>query len=288
MSTPPDTLVVTHTSTVTDDQIDDLGHMNVRYYGANAVAATRSYAETLGLPAPTLRSTYTRHHHEQMLGNQLEVRSGLLAGSSHLRMYHELRHRADGVLAATFVHELDHDTLDAPTVELPDHGRPRSLRLDTDAVATAPKLEELLERDLAIRKPRTVTTEDTEGADTVPTWLVNNLIWGGERIDDETEWIRTLPNGERQAFVVMESRVWIAAHGVPVGTPVQSFSATLEVGEKITREMCWSYDTSTGLPLVVLEGVDLCFNLTQRRSMVIPDATRERFAAEFFPEYAPG
>ncbi|MFT6393412.1 MAG: hypothetical protein ACJA14_002942, partial [Ilumatobacter sp.] len=31
-----DGLAVTHTSTVTADQIDHLGHMNVRYYGVNA------------------------------------------------------------------------------------------------------------------------------------------------------------------------------------------------------------------------------------------------------------
>ena len=77
MSTQPE-LTVSHTSTVTHDQIDELGHMNVRWYGANAVAATASLCERLGLGSPALHSTYTRHHHEQMEGNELEVRSAVL------------------------------------------------------------------------------------------------------------------------------------------------------------------------------------------------------------------
>ena len=35
-------LPVTHTSTVTEDQIDHLGHMNVRFYGTNAQAASNA------------------------------------------------------------------------------------------------------------------------------------------------------------------------------------------------------------------------------------------------------
>ena len=90
MSNQP-ALTVSHTSSVTDDQIDELGHMNVRYYGQNAVAATHAMCERLGIAPVTLRSAYTRHHHEQMRGNQLEVHSELLGGSERLRFYHELR-----------------------------------------------------------------------------------------------------------------------------------------------------------------------------------------------------
>ena len=287
MSLPLDQLTISHTSSVTDDQIDELGHMNVRYYGQNAVAATHAVFDRLGLGEPTLHSAYTRHHHEQMLGNELEVRSALLGGGDRLRLYHELRNRADDDLAATFVHELVHPAVEAPAIELPDHGRPRSLRLDTDGLATAPPLDQLVESGLAVRRPRTVNDEDTMGARTVPTWLANNLIWGGERLDEITEWIRTLPNGDRYAFVVMESRLWVRPEPVPIGTPIQSFSATIEVGEKIERDISWSYDTSTGEPLAAIETVDLCFNMSERRSMVIPEQSRDRIDAGFRPEFAP-
>ncbi|MCB0989494.1 MAG: thioesterase family protein [Acidimicrobiales bacterium] len=287
MNLPPAQLTVTHSSTVIEDQIDDLGHMNVRYYGMNAMSATRSMCQQMGFDEPKLRSAYTRHHHEQMLGNQLEVRSGLIGGSDRLRIYHELRNRADNDLAATFVHELDHPSPDGPKVDLPDYGRPRSLRLETDGLASAPPLNELIESGLAVRRPRTVDLEDTMGADTVPTWLANNLIWGGERLDEISEWVRTLPDGGRYAFVVMESRLWVRPEPVPIGTPIQSFSATIEVGEKIERDISWAYDTSTGDVLAVIEGVDLCFDMTRRRSMVIPDQERRKFTKEFRPDLAP-
>ena len=93
---PPAQLTVTHSSTVIEDQIDDLGHMNVRYYGMNAMSATRSMCQQMGFDEPKLRSAYTRHHHEQMLGNQLEVRSGLIGGSDrfYMRLQEARAHRS--------------------------------------------------------------------------------------------------------------------------------------------------------------------------------------------------
>ena len=40
-------LEITHRSSVTEDQIDHLGHMNVQYYGTNARAATRAMEAAL-------------------------------------------------------------------------------------------------------------------------------------------------------------------------------------------------------------------------------------------------
>lgn len=281
-------LDVSHRSTVTSDQIDDLGHMNVRHYGANAGAGTRTVCERLGLGTPRLRSAYTRHHHEQLEGNDLEVRSAVLPDGDRLRVYHELRNRADGDLAATFVHELDHPPVDAPAFELPAHGMPRSLRLDTDALATAPSLAQVRELDLADRKPRQVDTDDTLGGETVPPANYAGLLWGGERLAEEDSWIRTLPDGGRYSFVVMEQRVWIRPKPIAVGTPIQSFRASLEVGEKIGRDIGWCFDTDTGEPLVVFEAIDLCFNLTERRSMAIPAGSRSPNDPSFHPELAPG
>lgn len=293
MTTPPaevsaPALTVSHTSTVTPDQIDDLGHMNVRHYGANAYAATIALCAEQGLGEPQLRSAYTRHHHEQMEGNELEVRSAFLAPDPEqprLRFYHELRNRENDDLAATFIHELNNGAIEQPTIELPPYGAPRSLRLDVDRFASAPSIDELRERGLAIRLPRTVDTEDTMGRDTVPPWLANNLIWNGERPDEETDWIHTLPSGDRYSYVVMEARLWVPVEPVAVGTPIESFSANVEIAEKITREVNWSYNSESGEPLAIIESIDLCFNMTQRKSMLIPDESRARFEPHLFPEY---
>ena len=280
-------LDVSHRSTVAPDQIDDLGHMNVRFYGVNAGAGTQAVCELLGLGRPALRSAYTRHHHEQMEGNELEVRSALVTGGDRLRIYHELRNQDDD-LAATFVHELDHAAVDAPPFELPDYGRPRSLSLDTDALATAPPLDLLRDLGLLHRKPRRVSTDDTLGDDTVPAGNHANLMWGGERIEDEGSWVRVLPDGTEYAFVVMEQRLWIAPGPVVLDTPIESFRASLEVGEKIGRDIGWCFNAETGEPLVVSESIDLCFNLTARKSMAIPLDQRAADERNVHPELAPG
>ncbi len=280
-------LAVTHTSTVTPDQIDELGHMNVRWYGHRATAATHSTCETLGVAADVV-ATYTRHHHEQLEGNQLEVRTGILAGP-RLRLYHELRNAADDDLAATFVHDIDRpavvDTGNLSVIALPSYGESRSISLDTDRLAAAPSRAEVRERDIAIRLERKVDDEDSHGAEQVPVWLANNLIWGGERPDGESDWIRDTADGDRVAFATMESRLQFVRLPV-LGTRIQSFGAVVAIGDKITHELNWVYDLDTAELLAVMEVVDLAFSIPRRQSRSIPPEMREREATRFHPDLA--
>lgn len=278
-------LTVSHTSTVTPDQIDELGHMNVRWYGANAVAATQSMCERLGLGEPLLAGAYTRHHHEQLEGNQLEVRSSVLRGGRTLRFFHELRNQADDDLAATFVHDLVHPQIESPGVELPDYGKARSIDLDVDRFATAPTLDELRGRGLAIRLEREVTTEDTMGADVVPAWLTNNLMWGGDKPDGDSDWIRDTADGDRVAFASMETRLRVGPP-VPLGIRIQSFSAVIALGTKITHELNWVFAVESEQLLAVAETIDLAFSIPNRRSREIPPEMREREESRLHPDLA--
>lgn len=273
---PTPTLSVTHTTTVTPDQIDELGHMNVRWYGHSARAATAAMCDRLGLDMPTLVSAYTRHHHEQLQGNNLEVRSAILGGSRRLRFYHELRNQADDDLAATFVHELDHPGVEAPAIELPPYGLPRSIDLDIDRLATAPTLDRVRALNLAIRLERPVTDDDLHP---------NDLVWGGEPPDADTSWIHETPDGDRVASATMESRIWM--HAFPeIGTRIQSFVANIHVGDKITHEVGWVFDMESREVVAAFEGVDLAFSIIQRRSVVMPPTVRERELERYHPELA--
>lgn len=141
---------------------------------------------------------------------------------------------------------------------------------------------------LANRKPRLIDLDDTLGADTVPATNYGSVLWGGERMEDEASWVRVLPDGTRYAFVVMEQRVWFRHTPVALGTPVQTFRASLEAGEKIGRDIAWSFNTETGEPIVASETIDLCFNLTERRSMALPAEIRAQEDGGYHPEFAPG
>jgi hypothetical protein len=74
-------LLTTHESTVTPDQIDHLGHMNVRFYAVNAQAGTQALLATIpgwGDRPHIVHDVYTRHHREQLLGTPLAVRSAVV------------------------------------------------------------------------------------------------------------------------------------------------------------------------------------------------------------------
>jgi len=271
-------LTVTHTSTVTPEQIDDLGHMNVRWYGANATAASTAVCDRLGVSPDSIISTYTRHHQEQMEGSSLEVRSALLGGGGDLRLYHELRNAETDDLAATFVHQFAHESPSTDGIELPDYGKPRTLDLGTDGIASAPSLATLQARGLAMRTERLVTEEDTAGATVVPPWLTYSLIWGGERPAEwggDESWIVTAANGDELDRLPA------------LGTRIQSFGAIIMLGEKISHDVSWTFDLDTGELLVAFEGIDLAFNITQRKSTAITPELRVKLSMDLHPDLAP-
>ena len=287
--TPPDGLTVTHTSTVTADQIDHLGHMNVRYYAVNARAATRSF-----VGSGQIIDMYTRHHREQLLGAELEVRSGILGvDSDSTRVFHELANASTGESAATFVYRVrTHTPTDhVDTVELPDHGRPRSI--DLDAVMATPTLDEVQRLDLAMRAPREINRDDTGGGDTVASSMVPMLFWGGAPIDgDEQQLVHTGPNGENIGWATMETRV-VVGRLPELGTRIQSFSATTAIADKTTQMSMWVYDLDGrddgrddggGELLATFEVVSVLFDIGARRAMSIPDDMRAEHVSRLHPE----
>lgn len=274
-------LSVTHTSQVTEDQIDQLGHMNVRFYGVNAAAGTRSMLDQLGVPetAP-LVDLHTRHHNEQLLGSELEVRSGLVDVGRGLAIYHELRNADSEDLAATFIQVLDSPRLEAPTTTIPEHGRPRTLDLTTDPIGSAPPLAEIQQPELELRAPRVLEQPVTAAT-------ASSLFWGELPSEaEQRDWIQRGPNGERMAWATMESRLTINRLP-PVGARVQSFGATTAIERKTTRSTRWVYDLEQGDVLVTFDLVNLAFDLDQRRSMLVPDDYLVRERRQFRPEFIP-
>ncbi|WP_420451503.1 thioesterase family protein [Ilumatobacter sp.] len=284
-------LTVTHTSTVTEDQIDHLGHMNVRHYASNAHAATLSVLERLGRVAVDegdLFDMYTRHHREQLLGAELEVRSGVLGvDQTSIRLYHELVASSTGELAATFVHRVRSSTpFDVgDTVAIPEHGAPRSI--DLEAQVTAPPLDTVRELGLEQRGARVVDRDDTGGGETVRAHLVPNLIWGGTPPDgSEQQLVHLGADGRNVGYATMETRVGVVRLP-PLGTPIQSFGATTAMADKTTQMSMWVYDLDRADLLASFEVVNVLFDIDARRASSIPDDMRAEHRARMHPELAP-
>jgi acyl-CoA thioesterase FadM len=301
-------LRTTHTSSVTEDQIDHLGHMNVRFYGVNAHAATNAVlAEIDGWPrGPHLvRDTYTRHHREQLLGTPLLVRSGLLsADADGLRIHHELVPANAEALAATFVHRvspIDEGGLRLPVpdavvaaaraeaIEPLPYAVPRTIDLDLDPLASAPSLAVLRERGLDVRKERTITDEECDERGRYRPEATMMLLWAGELPDHVEGWGPDLhegPDGERMGWALMETRVQLDR--LPhLGTRIQSFGATIALHERATHRVHWCYDLDGGELLCAFEAVDVAFDTVARRTMVIPDSIRRRQESVLHADLAP-
>jgi acyl-CoA thioesterase FadM len=301
-------LPVTHTSSVSADQIDHLGHMNVRYYGINAHAGTEAVLAGIdGWPAGRhlVHDAYTRHHREQLVGTQLLVRSAVLgADPAGVRIHHELVPANAEAFAATFVHRvspLDEagavrpvpqaalEAARSQAVEPPPYAAPRTVDLTIDLLAAPPSIDVVQQRDLAVRKPRTIGAEETDERGEYRPEATMMLLWAGELPDHVEGWGPALhegPDGELMGWAMMETRVQLAR--LPrLGTRIQSFGATIAVHERATHRIHWCYDLDSGEPLCAFEAVDVAFDTRSRRSMVIPASFRRQHESSLHPDLAP-
>jgi acyl-CoA thioester hydrolase len=299
METTNPALTESHHSTVTEDQIDHLGHMNVRFYGVNANAATRAVLAELGVEDPAavrLVDIYTRHHREQLLGARLVVRSGVVdVTDNELVLYHELANEDADILAATFVHRMRVGVVSeavrtaarARLVTIPSHGATRSISLAADPIAGAPSLAELRARELAIRKVRAVSADECAPDGSYLSTMTPALVWAGEPVDRRfPEMLHEGPNGERMGWASMETRITI--NRLPrLGDRVQSFSAVIGLGDKVLHNIMWAWDVDREELLITFEIVNLAFDIGARRPMQIPESIRSAERMMLHADLAP-
>src|SRR5215469_7012546 len=100
-------------SEIQPNEIDHLGHMNVRFYMERAQKANKALMQRFGLDSGSpdeqrailvQKDSYVRYHREQFQGSTLAVKGGVLdADADGLRLYFELVNDAKAQVAATFI-----------------------------------------------------------------------------------------------------------------------------------------------------------------------------------------
>ncbi len=305
-----------HESTVLPEEIDSLGHMNVRFYMARMEKGTRTLIADLGIDPQLLQrgflrrvDTYTRFRREQFEGATLHAVGGLLeAAEGGLRSYVEIRNPQTEDVAATFIVTtalIDADTrralpLQVPAdtstrIEVPDHARPRSLSLD--AVNTSVSLDDLDARIPDIegggmmsgRRETTIEATDVDAAG----WLREDLelmflpfakmaqqtgVQQGPPVFETAE-------GQRIGWAVMETRT--QSFGQPrLGDRLAYFSADLKLETKSRLSRRWALDQNTGQLLGISDTVGICIDLDARRAVPWPDSLRAQIEQHLQPELA--
>lgn len=141
----PDIGVETWRGSVRPWHIDEMGHMNVRFYLANAAEAVVGLAGALGMPraftagaAATLllREHHVRFLHEARLGTGLFIRSAVLEmGETDARILQVMFHANTGQPAAAITSRVEHVTAGE---KRPFAWSSTARRLARDLTVTAP------------------------------------------------------------------------------------------------------------------------------------------------------
>ncbi|HXQ10543.1 MAG TPA: thioesterase family protein [Caulobacteraceae bacterium] len=306
------------TADVKPEEIDGLGHMNVRYYAERAQRANEALLAELGLDAcgeagPRLiqPDTYTRYQREQFAGATLVVRGGVLeADANGVRCYYELANPAKDEIAATFLitsalaDRMSGETAPLPQavvananarrIELPAHGRPRTIdtrppRTDLDFAELSARLAEDPDDPMSRRSEWVVPPEacDENGllAD------VGAMMFGGFRMPTAEEMRQYGPmtfstdEGHRVGWASLETRM-IRVSPARVGDALCSLGAEIGLHSKVRHTRRWMFNTTTRRLVTLNDNVNIALDLDARRAIDIPASLRRSIEARHVPEFA--
>ena len=308
-------------SRVGPEEIDSLGHLNVRFYLARVDRASRRLLDALGLPEAeldrrhaTLRriDTYSRFRREQFEGAELTVYGGTLGCvGEQVRCYFEIRNPARNELAAHFVtgtvlgDRTSRQPLALPAsvrqvneqfgVQIPDHAMPRSLSLDpprTDVPfeELMAEIDESAEFGMTGRREGVIEAEDC-GPDGVLRDDVELMFVMFRRQVDTTDAKAFGPpvlhtdEGHRFGWAMLETR------NVELGRPragdaIVWLGADVAIAEKSRQSRRWAFVKSTGELLSIHDSVGVAMDLDARRAITIPRSIRSTMERHYLPQFA--
>ena len=291
--------------------IDNLGHMNVRIYARKAALSSKALAAHLGLDAATLQATgcivqdydnHVRFYREQLEGAALIVHGGVIeATPEKITAYFELSNATNGDRAATFnnTFRLADSKTHAPKlftddvvakaqalkVSWPDHGRPRSIPLDT--VRNDITLQQMADKQVMVRlEPYTIQAEDCNAEGFMDISDGTSLAFAKLPIKFERQ--KGESNGwgdDNMAMATMESRQYLFENP-RLGDTIVTRSTHLAVSRKTLHSVHWSFNNDTGKPLSMIAQIGLGFDLIERRSREFPPQMREMFEQNLHKEFA--
>ncbi|MBT7335796.1 MAG: acyl-ACP thioesterase [Gammaproteobacteria bacterium] len=308
-----------HTSRVLPQEIDGLGHMNVRYYLARMETANRTLIDGLHLDAEALGTdflrrvdTYTRFKREQFEGATLHTLGAVIEINERgIQSYVEVRNPDTQETAATFIlttaltDQSTRKNLPFPQAayrqeksskaSIPSYAQPRSLTLDTlNTHVTLSELEACIPQintgGMMSGQLETLVEEtDTD----VDGWLREDLElmflpfakMAQNNSDAQGPPVFHTADGRRVGWAVMESRTHL--FGLPrLGQTLAYFSADLRVDTKSRLSRRWAFARDSQQLLGISDTVGVCVDLDARRAIAWPDELRQQIEQNQQPQLA--
>ncbi|MEK7661163.1 MAG: thioesterase family protein [Pseudomonadota bacterium] len=283
---------------------DAMGHMSVgnwlrRYWDGVAVLAVE-----LGMPTAfsanaevtlQLKSCHMHWLREANAGTPIFMRGGILSLSeTGLQFYGEFVKTISEEVAANFCAQIiliDNKTsktlpwpkkslenLDCPKIEIPKHGRPRSI----DALSPIEKRDKNWVNNQGYVRiglaPVTKNDVDCHGRFLPQLFIarvgeaIPNLIakWRLEAIEETSE------NGAKQRLggAALENRTEVFEYP-QIGDIIEIYSALREVADKTYSFQHWLINGQNGRPFSVSNVVVITFDLDTRKAITIPPKARQ-------------
>lgn len=299
-------------------EIDSLGHMNVRYYMDRVARANRAMLATLGITAPVFRGaivrgfdTYCRFHREQFADAPLQVAGGVLeAEAEQIRCYYEIRNPHRNEIAATFVTASklvdpdDQRTVPIPAeclggaeehlVQLPEHGRPRSLSLAplrTDVsleTLTARVVDEPAAGMMSGRREARVQPEDCDERgrlreDVEILFLVHRSQSDQQSPESFGPPVLRTDEGHRFGWAMIETRNLVLGRPL-AGDNIVSIGTDVAFGERWRHSRRWAFVEASGEMVGIHDTVGIALDLDARRSIAIPENIRGALERSLQPD----
>jgi acyl-CoA thioester hydrolase len=308
-------------SRVGPDEIDSLGHLNVRFYMARVDRASEKLLAALGLTETDLDErhaslrridTYSRFRREQFEGAELTVHGGTLGCvGEQVRCYFEIRNPAKDEVAAHFVTGTvmsDRDSrrpLELPAsvrqvneqygVQIPEYAAPRSLSLDpprTDIPfeKLMTEIGESAEFGMTGRREGVIEAEDC-GPDGVlrdDVELMFVMFRRQVHTADPKAFgppVLHTDEGHRFGWAMLETRNVELARP-RAGDAIVWLGADVAIAEKSRQSRRWAFVMTTGELLSIHDSVSIAMDLDARRAIAIPRSIRSAMGHHYLPQYA--
>lgn len=307
---------------VTPEEIDSLGHLNVRFYLARLDRASHRLLAALGLSAEELNArsatlrrvdTYSRFRREQFEGAELTVHGGVLAtAGDQVRCYFEIRNPAREEIAATFVtgtvmaDRRSRRVLGLPEsvrqineqygVQLPDYAAPRSLsldppRMDIPLATLLERIEPYTEFGMTGRRERIIEADDCGPDGILRDDVELMFILFRRQIEAATDAKAFGPSvlhtdeGHRFGWAMLETRN-IELARPRAGDTVVWIGADVNIADKSRQSRRWAFVQDTGQMLSIEDSVGIAMDLDARKAINIPASIRAGMGQNYLPEFA--
>ncbi len=307
-----------HQTTVLAEEIDSLGHMNVRFYMQRMERANRVLLDGLQLPGTLLASsflrrtdTYTRFRREQFEGATLITAGGILAlTEGGMQSYIEIRNPDTDEVAATFIvttaliDQATRKNLPFPAsawdssqhaIEVPRFAKPRSLSLGpANTEVTLQQLDAQIPNIegggmMSGKREAVIEAEDVDADG----WLREDIelmflpfakLAAQNNLQQGPPVFQT-QDGQRVGWAVMETRTQTFVQP-RLGDNIAYFSADLKIEDKSRLSRRWALDRNTDQLLGMSDTVGVCIDLDARRAVNWPAELRAQIERYQQPQLA--